>query len=102
DVPGVLGRGEMGFCWKGLGIEPLSFFWVLISSIPGLWSREFPQTGSIPELPPLYTRKGPKRCEVRLSACGIRGGGQIAERTQECDIRLSDFYWTKTSTRSVQ
>ena len=32
----------MGFCWKGLGIEPLSFFWVLISSIPGPWSREFP------------------------------------------------------------
>jgi len=28
------GRGEMGFCWKGLGDEPLSIFRSAITSLP--------------------------------------------------------------------
>jgi hypothetical protein len=33
---------------------------------------------------------------------GIRGGGQITGRMHGCDIKLSDYYWTKTSIRSVE
>jgi hypothetical protein len=51
DFPGVvmsqvsLGRGEMGFCWKGLGIEPLSLF-SGVCRTPILQTRGFSSLGA--------------------------------------------------------